>query len=287
MDHGARDRDGARGHASVAASTLALAAGAGVLFFFLYATRLCPTLYLTGDSAELVTAAALWGVPHAPGYPFFTTLAHAFTWLPLHAIAWRVHLTSAVFHAGAVGVTILACFAVTRSRAAALAGGCALGLERSFFLGSLYAEVFPLNNLLFASLLLVALRLRSREATPVAFAGVAGIAAAHHMMIALAAPAVAILVVPPLAAAHRSNRGAAARYYLGLAAVFVAPSLLVYSLVPLAAWRDPALSWGDVHDARSLFALLTRADYGGLLSPVHGVGQGSGGRGSRRWAICL
>ena len=166
-----------------------LAACAGAAFFFVYACRLCPTLCLMGDSGELVTAAAVWGVPHPPGYPLFTTIAHAFTWLPLHAIAWRIHLTSAVFHAGAVAVAILATFSITRDRFAALAAGVALGLDRTFFLGSLYAEVFPLNDLLFALLLLAALRLRAGGTTPARFAGIAGLAAAHHMMIALAAPA--------------------------------------------------------------------------------------------------
>ena len=56
----------------------ALAIGASAVFFVLYFRRLCPTLSLTGDSAELVAAGAVWGVPHAPGYPLFTALAHAF-----------------------------------------------------------------------------------------------------------------------------------------------------------------------------------------------------------------
>jgi Protein of unknown function (DUF2723) len=254
------------------ADALWIAAAASAVAFLIYLPRLCPTLSLSGDSAELVTAAALWGVPHPPGYPMFTAIAHAFTWLPLHDLPWRVHLTSAVFHAGAVGATVVATFSITKSRASALAAGCALGLERSFFLGSLYAEVFPLNDLLFALLIGLALRLRAPGAPgKTAFAAVAGIAAAHHMMIALAAPSLAILALRPLAAAARAR----ARSGLALAGAFSAP-FLVYALVPIAASREPALSWGDVHDARSFLALVTRSDYGGLLSPVHGSGRGLG-----------
>jgi hypothetical protein len=251
----------------------ALAVCASAASFALYASRLCPTLCLDGDSAELVTAATVWGVPHAPGYALFTALAHAFTWIPLHALPWRVHLTSAVFHAGTVGATVLSTFAITKDRAAALAAGVALAFERSFLLGSLYAEVFPLNDLLFAWLLFLALALRhrSRAASPLAFAAVAGVAAAHHMMIALAAPTLALLALPAIA-----ERRPAARGWASLAVAFVAPSVAGWGLVLLAASRDPALSWGDVHDARSLFALVTRSDYGGLLSAVHGAGHGTG-----------
>ena len=54
-----------------------------------------------------------------------------------------------------------------------------------------------------------------------------------------------------------------------------APFVLAYALVPLQASRDPVLSWGGVHDARSFVELLTRSDYGGLFSAVHGPGHGS------------
>jgi hypothetical protein len=249
--------------AAPAPATLALALG--VAATLLYASRLCPGLCLVGDSAELVTAAALWGVPHPPGYPLYTLVAHAFTWLPLGSVPWRVHLTSALFHGAAVACAARAAFSVTGSHAASLAAGVALALARSFFLGSLYAEVFPLNDLFFAGLLAAALELRRLEGPPgrravLAFACLAGTASAHHMMIALSAPAILVLVARPftISLARRPRLAA------GAAAAFLAPVLLSYALIPVAAARGPELSWGDVHDAGSLLRLVTRGDYGGL-----------------------
>jgi hypothetical protein len=246
-----------------------IAALAGAAFFVLYAARLCPDLCLIGDSAELVTAAATWGIPHPPGYPLFTAVAHLFTAVPFHSLPWRVHLTSAVFHAGAVAAAIAATFSITGSRAAALAAGFALGISRSFLLGSLYAEVFPLNDLLFACLFAMALAVRRAPRGPsrlqaLAFAGCAGLASAHHMMVALAAPAIAILATAPVFAYARASR----RNRLELSAAFLGPVVLFYALVPVAAARSPWLSWGDVHDVRSFFDLVTRRDYGGIFSPV-------------------
>jgi Protein of unknown function (DUF2723) len=252
--------------------TIALfAALTAAAFFALFASRLCPDLCLLGDSAELVTAAALWGVPHPPGYPLFTLIGHAFAAVPFGALPWRVHLTSAVFHAGTLAATVVAAFSVTRSRVAAVAAGFALGLSRSFLLGSLYAEVFPLNDLFFACLLAIAVRLHEspREHRPacddralLAFASCGGFALAHHMMIVLAAPALALAAARPLAASPRVGR----RRALGLLIAFVASVVLSYAFVPLAAARSPELSWGDVHDVRSLLRLVTRQDYGGPLS---------------------
>ena len=251
---------------------LGLAAATSVAFLVFSVLRLCPTLCLNGDSAELVTAAALWGVPHAPGYPLFTAIGHAFTWLPVHELPWRVHLTSAVFHAGTVGAVTAATFEISRSRVGAVAAALALGLARSFLLGSLYAEVFPLNDFFFAWLLFLALRLEARGGSALPFAVSAGLASAHHMMIALAAPALAVLAVRPLAKEVAGDRRRLATLALG----FLLPFVCAYALVPLAAAREPALSWGDVHDARSLLSLVTRRDYGGLFSSVRGAGHGAG-----------
>ncbi|HLK37948.1 MAG TPA: DUF2723 domain-containing protein [Polyangiaceae bacterium] len=249
--------------------TSSLAALAGCTASVVYAARLCPDLCLTGDSAELVTAAALWGIPHAPGYPVLTALGHLFAALPWHAVPWRVHLTSAVFHGATVAAMVVAGYALTRSRLGALAAAAALGLSRSFVLGSLYAEVFPLNDLFFACLLALGLRLRAGDPRDpnrslLLLAATAGLASAHHPMIALAVPAVAMLVLPPALrlGARGLSRGAT------LALAFAVPLVLAYALVPLAASRSPYLSWGDVHDLRSLVRLVTRQDYGGLWSPV-------------------
>ncbi len=237
-------------------------------FLALYVTRLCPTLSLRGDSAELVSAAALWGVPHPPGYPLFTLIGRAFASLAINTIPWRVHLTSAFFHACTIGVVCLATFSLTRSLTGALAAAFALGMSRTFVLASLYAEVFPLNDLFFACLLALSLRAARapREEAPrglLVLSVCAGLALSHHLMIALGAPAIAGLVAAPTLRSVRGDRGRAA----SLSLAFLAP-FLVYALIPLAASRSPALSWGDVHDWRSLLRLVTRQDYGGLLSPT-------------------
>ncbi len=240
-----------------------------VAFFALYAARACPDLALLGDSAELVTAASLWGVAHPPGYPLFTAIGHAVACVPIGTIPWRVHMTSAAFHAAAVLATMAAALEITELPIAAVSAGVALGLSRSFAFGSLYAEVFPLNDLLCAATLALALRARKSHAWAkapglYALALCAGVASGHHMMFALLVPALAALAVRPVTTFVRESP----RRALGLAGAFLAPIVVVYALVPLAAARSPYLSWGDVHDGPSFLRLITRADYGGLLSPV-------------------
>jgi hypothetical protein len=66
----------------------------GVLAGALYLATLCRSVYWY-DSAEYVTAAYTLGVPHPPGYPLYTLIAHVFTWLPL-PVALAVNLLSAL-----------------------------------------------------------------------------------------------------------------------------------------------------------------------------------------------
>lgn len=215
-----------------------------------------------------MTASAVWGVAHAPGYPLLTALGHGFASIPLGSVPWRVHLTSALLHAATVGLVAWTTFGLTHSRGAALAAAWGLGFSRAFLLGSLYAEVFPLNDFFFACLLCLAIGERVSRGeirALVAFAGLAGLGLAHHPMITLAAPALAVLLARPLGQAIAADARLAP---LLLGALF-APFAASYALVPLAAAREPYLSWGDVHDLRSLLALVLRGDYGGPFSPAH------------------
>src|SRR5271154_7172432 len=72
-----------------------------------YFITLAPQVTLE-DSGELVTASYWAGIPHPPGYPFWTI----YTWLwtvlvPFRNIAWRVQLAEASTAAMACGVLAL------------------------------------------------------------------------------------------------------------------------------------------------------------------------------------
>jgi len=242
-----------------------------------YVPRTYRTLTVMGDSAELVSAAAQWGVPHPPGYPLYTLIAHIMTRIPIFELPLRVHFTSAVFHAVTVGIVGAIAVALTGSLAAAFIGAGTLALGRIFFSGSLYAEVFPLNDLFVAGLLWFAIRIARADKEDAATsarweppAALLGLSLAHHHMIVLAFPALAILVGPALWR-HLRDRPVSS---LRIVIFFLAPPVAFYALIPLAAARHPMPSWGDVHDLRSLLHLVTRQDYGGIASASRKIVEG-------------
>lgn len=226
--------------------------------------RVCRELALMGDSAELVAAAHVWGVPRAPGYPLWTLLGHAATKLPLGGEAFRVNLTSALFHAVAVGVVALLGQRLARAAAGGVAAALCLTLAKSFLLGSLYAEVFPLNDALFALCLWCAVRASESDAARGWFSSLfalAGLGLAHHELFLLGLPALLVMVARPLSSALRAGRVRARELGLALAVPFASCQLLLW----IAAARAPIVSMSELAGVAGLWQVLTRAESGGLF----------------------
>lgn len=149
-----------------------------------YAATLCPTVYWY-DSAEFAAHAAGLGVPHPPGYPLYTLIAHAFTWLPGEA-ALDVNLMSLVFG-------VLSCvlaFVLTRGIGVgvmgAWVGAVTLALLPSFWTNAVVAEVYTpgLAFTLGTFVLLCEGLGRRRRGLVVAAALLAGAGVGVHMSIA-------------------------------------------------------------------------------------------------------
>ncbi|MGH7702486.1 MAG: protein O-mannosyl-transferase family, partial [Gemmatimonadales bacterium] len=68
---------------------------AAVAVFILYVVTLAPTTAFW-DTSEYIAAARVLGIPHPPGNPLFTILAHSFGALPLSAsYAVKINLFAA------------------------------------------------------------------------------------------------------------------------------------------------------------------------------------------------
>src|SRR5256885_4837649 len=75
--------------------------------FAIYIATLAPTTAFW-DTSEYIAAARVLGIPHPPGNPLFTLLAHTFGLLPLaSSYAARINLFAAVCSALASGTWFL------------------------------------------------------------------------------------------------------------------------------------------------------------------------------------
>jgi transmembrane protein TMEM260 (protein O-mannosyltransferase) len=233
----------------------AIVVGAAAFLYFVTAAR----DIVVGDTPELITAAATLGVAHEPGYPLFTMLGHFFSLIPFGSIPFRVNLLSATCDALTVGVIYLAAIRLTRSYRAAAIAALILAVNPIFWTWSLAAEVFPLNNLLAAILILLLVTWHEepeRSGALVTAFFVAGLALTNHQTIVLLAPAFGF-VLWQRRSVLRAHPG-----FLASGVIAFAIGLLPYAYVPWASAHHPAYNWGNVSSIRDLIAVIRRKTYG-------------------------
>jgi len=131
----------------------------GIAFFFLYVNTLAPDV-LPADSGELQLVASELGVAHPPGFPLYTLIANFFTRLPIGpSAAYRVNLLSAVASTLTLILVYLSVYELTRSAAAAILSGIALGTATTFWVQATTANIRALNGFFIALGLLALFKL--------------------------------------------------------------------------------------------------------------------------------
>jgi len=246
-------------HSSLGRTDLAvgaLIAAAAAVLYWLTAAR----DFVLGDTPELMTAAITLGVPHPPGYPLFTMLAHLFSLWPGGAVPFRVNLLSAACGTGTVALVYLTALRVCGSRAASACAALVLAGSPLFWKWSLVAEVFPLNNLLAAAMiyaLVVWYERPERMGFLAAGAFFSGLALANQQTIVLLGPAVLFVVWRRRDALLRGRWQTIAPTSLAFLL-----GLLPYAYLPWAAARHPLWNWGDASSAANFIAVVTRQHFG-------------------------
>jgi hypothetical protein len=233
---------------------LLVTVAAGVLYFLTAARDI-----VVGDTPELITAAATLGVAHPPGYPLFTMLGHLFSLLPFGSIPFRVNLLSVVCDSLVVGVVYFTAVRLTRSQLAAAIAALVLAVNPTFWEWSLAAEVFPLNNLFAATVILLLVIWHEeprRTGLLIAAFLVAGLALTNHQTIVLLAPAFCFVLWRQREVVLAQPR------LLVIGAIAFAIGLLPYGYILWAASHHPVYSWGNVSSFHDLVRLILRRSYG-------------------------
>ncbi len=230
-----------------------------------YFLTLAPTItweHDGADSGDLVTAAYTLGIAHPPGYPLFILLARLFILLPFGEVAYRVNLMSAVLAASAATVVYLVIL-LLRPRdlpapgtlPIAAASALLLGLSRTFWAQAVIAEVYSLNALLVALLILFVILYSHTEgrkwlwATALAL----GLGLSNHFSVLLFVPGTLFLILKRRRPQPATCLGAVAFFLLGLSP---------YLYLPLRSAQHPPLVWGDPHTWSGFWWTVSARIYG-------------------------
>jgi transmembrane protein TMEM260 (protein O-mannosyltransferase) len=265
-----------------------------------YSWTLAPTVTLT-DSGELIIAAYGLGVAHPPGFPLWVMLAHLASLVPFGNVAVRINSSSAVFAALACAMLtlVVAELIVTASRfaaprrknkavqqgsssesssasflmfAPAVGAGLLMAFSRTLWSYATITEVYALNALLVLLVFFLVVRWRRRiietrtncsvvvathDTWIYAAAFVFGLAmGVHHVTVALTLPAIAVVV-------YRTEglKFFTSRRLLYAALISMSALILVYSYLPWAASRSPAMNWGNARSLQEIWWHITGRQY--------------------------
>jgi Protein O-mannosyl-transferase TMEM260-like len=176
---------------------VAWAAAAGLIALAVYIRTLAPGLTDDVDTAMFQFVGRVLGVPHNPGYPLYVLLTHAFSYLPIGSLAYRINLFSALFGA----LTVFLMFLVARQlgcrRVVSAAAALAFGFGQAFWSQSVIAEVYTLNAAIVAGVMLALLVWSETRRQVWYFVAVALFAAGlgNHTTIVGFAPGIALFVL--------------------------------------------------------------------------------------------
>src|SRR5881296_4257827 len=179
----------------------------------LYVATLAPTTQFW-DTSEYIAAAYVLGIPHPPGNPLFTIIAHTWGLLPLAAgYAMRINLLAAATSAVAAGCWFLVGERLMRAwvpavwprRLAALAGAVCAATAFTVWNQSVVNEkVYTLSLLSVALVLWLILRWddqplgEAHDHHLLLIVYLIALTATNHMMGLLVGPVVVVLLFPPL-----------------------------------------------------------------------------------------
>ena len=179
----------------------------------LYVATLAPTTQFW-DTSEYISAAYVLGIPHPPGNPLFTLIAHTWGLLPLaSAYAMRINLLAAVTSAIAAGCWFLVSERWMRGwvsargprRLAAAAGALVAATAFTVWNQSVVNEkVYTLSLLSIALVLWLIVRWddqplgEGHDHHLLLIVYLLGLTSTNHMMGVLVGPVVAVLLFPPL-----------------------------------------------------------------------------------------
>lgn len=233
-----------------------------ILFIFFQAKGI-----YTGDSGDLVTAAAVAGIPHPPGYPLYTALGWIVSQIiPFYSVSWRVTLLSSLPHAIVIGLVYTIIHRNTKGNViSALFGSLLLATNYLFFLYSITPEVFALFDMFVIILWFLLFEWQRTHSVRVLYVAsfVFGLSLTHHHIMLFLVPAIVYFLWANKK--HKRPRMHSLKEIV-LCVAFGLLGLVAYLYVPIAAGLDPIINWDRAVSPSAFWRLISRADYGTFVS---------------------
>ncbi|MEE9516225.1 MAG: DUF2723 domain-containing protein, partial [Candidatus Adiutricales bacterium] len=218
-----------------------------LVFLILYFLTAAPSLGWR-DAPEFTVTTLTLGIAHPAGFPTYSLLTKALTFIPLGSIAFRLNLFSALFAALALYIlySLVKRLATEEIRPStefpwAYAAACSvlvIGLSATLWENATTTEVYTLNLFFLAFIFYSAIRWSSGDGDCWLYAGsfLYGLAAGNHASVALYLPGFLVYF-------FLCSRESTFRRLMCILLFFLA-GFSVYLYLPIRSLADPTIDWG-------------------------------------------
>lgn len=225
-----------------------------LFFFILYLTN-TPYSIVFGDSPELSLASYSLGIAHPPGYPLFSILSKALSYmLPLSDYAQKCNTFSVIISSISIVILFISVFYITKSYSASLLSGLSLGFSYIFFKQSIIAEVYALNNFFVVLITFCIIKFYTEKDFRWVFLSffLCGIGLGnHHTLLGIFFSLIIFYILYKIHLKH---------FVFGFIFFFIGLSIYIY--LPIRSITDPILDWGDPESLRNFYEVITRQQFG-------------------------
>jgi len=247
-----------------------------LLLISLYCFTLAPGLsWANGgaDGGDLITAAAINGVPHPTGYPLYMLLAKLFQWLPIGNLAFRTNLLSTF-------CTILAALFVYQTvfyfkndkkygSVSAIIAALMFGLSPLVWSQAVITEVYGLQSLLTIGILYQTIRMGNKPYEDILRGLLFGLALGNH---------ITGIFLLPLLLLDKEDFHISPRFNLLTRFFGLLVGAAVYLILPLRAMNQPSINWFNPVTFTSFYQLVTGQIYQSYFSAGYALDR------ARSWA---
>jgi hypothetical protein len=237
-------------------AVLVLALATGLLAGLVYLRTLYPGVGGGGDAIKFQYLGRVLGTAHTPGYPLYVMVSHAFSYVPIGSIAYRMNAMSALFAAITVA---LACLILIRLRCRpwiAASAALALAFDQALWSKAVGAEVYTFSAMFAALNVWLALRWAEsgRPRDLYVLAAVFGLGLGNHLSAAMILPGIVAFVLAVRPSAVRPKP-------VLVCALLVLAAMLQYGFILLRTWQEATFVEARATNLRELYDVLRATPY--------------------------
>ncbi|MEW6103375.1 MAG: DUF2723 domain-containing protein [bacterium] len=254
--------------------------------FFVYLFTLTPSVGLY-DAGDMTTAAAILGIPHPPGYPFYCIIGKFITIIPFGNIAFRINMLSALFGSLSVMMVYFITLKVS-SRATerqvipSIVSSLTIAFSYTVWQQSTFAGQY-IGHLTFSLFLILLILKGEKKKYLYLFSFFLGLSLTHHRQTLFLIPG-ALFFILAVSWKNRkkfktkklktqnsklktTTQNSKLLTFSKMALLFILP-LFLYLYLPIRASANPPLNWGDPDTLKRFISHITGEQYGFLFLKI-------------------